>query len=120
MKSEKIMGHLIGKTYKEIVSALSIEADDGDCCGYAGVDILDNIKDNVNANTAVLFDVVKIDYNEFDSDSERVVVNFIFDLGNEKGLILGYDLLAGSGSGWNYGAYCILKYEDEEVVSASW
>lgn len=118
MKTEKIMGHLVGKTYKEIVEALSTDEDYGDCCGYASVDVIDNLKDKWNAQTAILFDIVKIDYDE--DEGERVVVNFIFDLGDEKGLILGYDLSAGSGSGWSYGAFCTLKYETEEVASASW
>ncbi|MNQ86073.1 hypothetical protein D3C85_1012570 [compost metagenome] len=120
MKTEKIMQHLIGKTYKEIVQALSIEQDDGDCCGYADVDIIDAVKDLNNADNAILLDVMKIDYNDDSGDGERVVANFIFDLGDEKGLILGYDLSAGSGSGWSYGAFCSLKYNDEEIVSASW
>lgn len=120
MKTKKIMQHLVGKTYKEIVSSLSISQDDGDCCGYADVEIIDAVKDLNNSDNAVLLDVVKIDYNDDSGGCERVVANFIFDLGDEKGLILGYELSAGSGSGWSYGAHCNLKYEDEEVVSASW
>lgn len=115
MKTEKVMQHLIGKTYGEIVSHLSIEEDDGDCCGYAFV----SVSDGVERQDAILFDVVRIEYDN-ERDEERVVVNFIFDLGGESGLILGYDLSAGSGSGWSYGAYCSLKYKNEEVASASW
>lgn len=66
----------------------------------------------------MLRDVVEIDYS--DEGYSRVVVNFIFDLGEEQGLILGYELSAGSGSGWSYGAYCSLKYNDEEITYASW
>jgi len=120
MKTEKIMQHLIGKTYSEVVANLSISQDDGDCCGYADVEVTDYLKDIDNADNAILFDVVKIDYNDDGSEGERVVANFIFDLGSEKGLILGYDLSAGSGSGWSYGASCTLSYNDEEVISASW
>lgn len=120
MKTEKIMQHLIGKTYKEIVKALSIEKDDGDCCGYADVDVLDAVKELENSESAVLVDVVQIDYTEEHGEYERVVANFIFDLGEHKGLILGYDMHASSGSGWGYGAYCALKYEDETVSCASW
>ena len=118
MRTEKIMSHLIGKTYKEVLNAISTEEDFGDCCGYANVGVLDNLKDKCNAETAVLFDVIKIDYDE--SDEDRVVVNFIFDLGDENGLILGYEMSAGSGSGCSYGAFCTLKYNNEEVASASW
>lgn len=120
MKTEMIMQHLIGKTYGEIVKALSIAQDDGDCCGHADVEVIDAVKGLENSGNAVLRHVVKIDYNDEGADGERVVANFVFDLGEEKGLILGYDLSASSGSGWSYGAFCTLKYEDEEVVSASW
>jgi len=120
MKTEKIMQHLIGKTYKEVVFSLSISQDDGDCCGWASIEIVDSVKDLDNCDNAVLLDVVKIDYNENSFEYERTVANFIFDLGQEKGLILGYELSAGSGSGWSYGAFCTLSYGDEEVVSASW
>lgn len=120
MKTEKIMQHLIGKTYAEIISNLSISQDDGDCCGRADVEIQDALKDMESSHKAVLFDVVKIDYNGDEVEGERVVANFIFDIGDEKGIILGYDLSASSGSGWSYGAFCTLKYKDEEIVSASW
>ena len=70
---------------------------------------------------AVLVNVVEIDYLAEDYDySDRNVINFIFDLGDQKGLILGYDLQAGSGSGWDYGAYVTLYYDKEKVASASW
>lgn len=120
MKTEKIMQHLIGKTYKEVVVSLSISQDDGDCCGCANVEITDALKGIDTAASAILMDVIKIDYNQVSGEGERVVANFIFDLGEEKGLILGYDLSASSGSGWSYGAFCTLSYGDEEVVSASW
>ena len=120
MKTEKIMQHLIGKTYKEITSNLSFTQDDGNCCGYADVEVIDAVKDLNNADNAILLYVVQIDYNEQSGNGNRVVANFVFDLGDEKGLILGYELSAGSGSGWSYGAFCSLKYGDEEVVSASW
>lgn len=118
MKTEKIMSHLIGKSYKDVVESVSFEEDYGDCCGYASVEVIDSLEGEWNAHSATLFDVVRIDYSEDSSD--RVVVNFIFDLGDKKGLILGYDLSAGSGSGWSYGAFCTLKYLNEEVASASW
>ncbi|RQZ76427.1 hypothetical protein DF052_00280 [Burkholderia glumae] len=62
--------------------------------------------------------VVKIEYDC--DEGERVVMNFIFDLGDKKGLILGHELSAGSGSGWSYGAYCTLNFNGEEIASASW
>ena len=121
MKTTQIMQHLIGKTYKEIVDHLRTEEDGGDCCGWSECSIEDSLVNLEDKESAVLVDVVEIDYSDEDSDvSERTVINFIFDLGDQKGLILGYDLQAGSGSGWAYGAYVTLYYDKEEVASASW
>ena len=113
MKTTKIMQHLIGKTYEEVSSHLNIKEDGGDID-----DALENLKDK---STAALVDVVEISYSEDDgSDFDRTVVNFVFDLGEQRGLILGYDLSAGSGSGYSYGAYVSLRYGDEDVAGASW
>ena len=116
------MQHLIGKTYKELVDHLRTEEDGGDCCGWSNCYIEDSLVDLKDKAEAVLVDVVEIDYSDdADSDySDRSVINFIFDLGDKKGLILGYDLQAGSGSGWSYGAYVTLYFDKEEVASASW
>ena len=122
MKTTQIMQHLIGKTYKELVDHLRTEEDGGDCCGWSNCYIENSLVDLKDKAEAVLVDVVEIDYSDdADSDySERSVINFIFDLGDKKGLILGYDLQAGSGSGWSYGAYVTLYFDKEEVASASW
>lgn len=119
MNVTKIMPHLIGKTYQEIVSALSIDSDDGGCCGWSSYDVIDGVGP-VNSN-ATLREVLQIDYDE-DGDSNREVINFVFALndGDDTGLILGYELSAGSGSGWSYGAYCSLKYYNEEITTVSW
>lgn len=117
MKTEQIMQHLIGKPYAEVVALLSIEQDNGDCCGYADCEVSDYVRDIESSPSAVLKDVVRIEY---DGDFSRVVVNFIFDVGDNKGVILGYEMVAGSGSGHGYGAYCVLKCGDEEVAQASW
>lgn len=114
MKTEKVMQHLIGKTYKEVVSNLTYYSYDGDCCGWSDVEVSDLVTDD----SAILVDAVKISYEMEEGD--RVVVNFVFDLGDQKGLILGYDLSAGSGSGWAYGAHCSLSYQDECIAVASY
>jgi len=120
MKVENIMQHLIGKTYREVICGLNIDQDDGDCCGFASVDIMDGLQEFAESGEAILVRVIKIDYSDDEHEGDRVVANFVFDLGEEKGLILGYELSAGSGSGWSYGAYCSLKYGDEVIASASW
>ncbi|MCA7959472.1 hypothetical protein [Burkholderia multivorans] len=118
MKTETTLHHLIGKTYKEVVAALSVTEDEGNCCGWSDHAVADCLKDLEGKDAAVLVQVVKIEYDEIDSD--RVALNFIFDLGDKKGLILGHELSAGSGSGWHYGAHCTLHFNGEEIASASW
>ena len=120
MKVTQIMQHLKGKTYAEVVKSVSVDIDDGGCCGYADCETLDHVKVLENAGNAVLHDVVKIEYDEDYGEQRAVVVNFIFDLGDEKGIILGYDMRAGSQFGCSCGAYCILKYDNEEVNSVEW
>jgi len=118
MKTETILHHLEGKTYKEVVDALSVTEDKGDYCGWSDHAVADGLKDLADKEKAVLVNVVKVEYEEGEWD--RVVLNFIFDLGDKKGLILGHVLSAGSGSGWHYGAYCTLRFNGEEIASASW
>ena len=118
METKSIMQHLIGKTYAEVIKNISIFDDQGDCCGYAECEVKDFVSALEGHVYATLKDVVMISYASDDYD--RVVVNFIFDIGENKGVILGYELSAGSGSGWGYGAYCTLKYGDEEIASAQW
>lgn len=118
MKTTKIKQHLIGKTYREVVENLRYENGYGDCCGWSSCDIEDSLKSLSDKENAVLIDVVEIIY--YADDFDRCVVNFLFDLGSNKGLILGYDMSAGSGSGWTYGAYVNLYYGEEEVASVQW
>lgn len=118
MEATKIMQHMIGKTYAEVIAALRLESDHGDCCGWAECEVTDHVQAINNSSNAKLQDVVQIDYS--DDDSCRVVVNFIFDIGAGEGVILGYDMAAGSGSGWSYGAFCTLWCGEEEVANVSW
>lgn len=118
MKTEQVMQHLVGKTYKEVVESLRVESWDGDCCGWSECTVSDMVKEIEDASDARLKHVVRIDYPE--DEGERVVVNFIFDIGGGDGVILGYDMSAGSGSGWAYGAGCKLMYGTEEVASVSY
>lgn len=122
MKTEAILHNLVGKTYREVVEAISITEDQGDCCGWSGDAVTDLLKDLEGKDAAVLVAVMKIEYEEHENPElcDRVVVNFVFDLGDKKGLILGHELSAGSGSGWGYGAYCTLHFNGEEIASASW
>ena len=118
METTRVHQDLIGKSYSDIVSKLKIDEDHGDCCGYASCETTDNvIPEGVDTENLVLIDCVHIQYkSEYDS---RSVLNFVFTDGIGD-LILGYELSAGSGSGWGYGAYVTLSYEDRELASASW
>ena len=116
MQVEKVHQHLIGKKYSDVISALEIEEDQGDCCGYASCELPENIPEN--PDNLVLVDCVQHSYEEEDFD--RVVLNFVFKTEDEKELILGYDLSAGSGSGWCYGAYVNLKLSGEVLAYAIW
>lgn len=118
MKTEQVMKHLVGKTYKEVVESLRVESDQGDCCGWSECAVSDMVKEIEGASDARLKHVVRIDYPE--DEGERVVVNFIFDIGGGDGAILGYDMSAGSGSGWGYGAWCKLMHGDEEIASVDY
>lgn len=118
MQTEIVLPHLVGKTYREVVDALSVTEGQGDCCGWSDHAVADCLKDLEGKDAAVLVSVVRIEYDEGESD--RVALNFIFDLGDKKGLILGHELSAGSGSGWHYGAHCTLHFNGEEIASASW
>lgn len=117
MLTTKVHQDLIGKTYKEIVEAIKIDEDNGGCCGYAECDEVSIIPDDVNKESLTLKDCVEIEYD--DRYEDRKVLNFVFTDGHGD-LILGYELRAGSGSGWNYGAYVALRLEDKDICEASW
>ena len=120
MQTTKVHQNLIGKSYREIVERLEITSDQGDCCGFASCDEPDAVPSDVNTSELVLKDCVLIEYDSPYNDADRQVLNFIFV--NPKGdeLLLGYELCAGSGSGWAYGAWVTLSLDGEELATASW
>lgn len=118
MKVERVHQDLIGLTYDELIKNLTVFSDDGDGCGYADVDVNDCLKDLVGNSNAILRDVTRTEYE--DDSGASTTLNFIFDLGDKTGIILGYELSAGSGSGWSYGAHCTLSYKDRELAEAYW
>ena len=119
MKTERVHQDLIGKSYSDIVSKLKITEDHEDCCGYASCKTTDNvIPEGVDTESLVLKDCVHIQY-EIEYESDRSVLNFVFTDGVGD-LILGYELTAGSGSGWRYGAWVTLSYEDRVLAEVSW
>lgn len=120
METTEIMQHLYGKSYFEAIRGLTIDEDQGDCCGYADWDVTDEVLplSAEDKNSAVLKSVVNIDCGS--NGEDRQVVNFVFNVPNKGDFVLGYDLCASSGSGWEYGAYCTLNFNSEEIITASW
>lgn len=119
MITTKVHQNLIGMTYHEVIDKLEIIEDQGACCGFAGCDIAGEIPDDLDKDHLTLKDCVRIEYDE-DYNKAQVVLNFVFQTKEGNELVLGYHLEAGSGSGWGYGAYVILRREGEELASASW
>lgn len=117
MDTKQVNQHLIGKSYRDIIDQLVIHEDGGDCCGWASCDATE-LPEGINLDSLVLKDCVRIDYDEEDFD--RVVLNFVFADGDSGEVILGYDMSAGSGSGWAYGAYVALTLDGQELAGASW
>ena len=70
MNVTKIMQHLIGKTYKEVVENLRYEEDYGDCCGWSSCSVEDSLESLSDKENAVLIDVVEIIYDG--DDFERM------------------------------------------------
>lgn len=120
MNTEKVNQHLIGKTYRDIIDRLEITEDGGDCCGWSSCEVITDLPANVNVEELVLSDCVQITYDQSSYDNDRNVINFMFSTLDGGTVILGYELSAGSGSGWSYGAYVSMKLDGEELASASW
>ena len=119
MKTESVNEHLIGKTYDQIIPLLVFDEDRGDCCGSAQWDKIGDHALPVDLNTSLLIleGCTLIEYD--DIDGKRVVHNFVFNYKGDK-VILGYELTAGSGSGWAYGAYVQMKLGDTVLAQAEW
>lgn len=98
------------------VFTLEIISDDGDCCGYAA--FTTNLLYSENDLRNPIITNVSIDNGESDYDSSSSVITFY---GESKPLAT-IESQAGSGSGWNYGAFVSLtcKALDIDENLASW
>lgn len=117
MEATLVNQHLIGKSYSEIVDHLEFDEDCGDCCGYASIDEIAGVPSGIDTSKLILKNCVEICYDE--PDENRVVLNFVFTNGIEE-IILGYELTAGSGSGWSYGAYAMIVHENQKLAEVNW
>lgn len=98
--------HLIGKTYAEVIPHMEFYIDDGDCCGYATIETTADIPAPIDVSELLLEGCVR--YNYESGDEDREVLNFVFvryTPETKEQLLVGYELTAGSGSGWHYGVY---------------
>ena len=119
MKTESVNEHLIGKTYDQIIPLLVFDEDQGGCCGFARWDKTGDhqLPADIDTSLLVLEGCTLIDYS--DCDSDRIVHNFVFNYKGDK-VVLGYELSAGSGSGWSYGSYVQMKLGDTVLAQAEW
>jgi len=88
---------LVGKVIN--INNLEESIDEGDCCGYADIEVLKNTFEG-----DVLITTVETE-DDYDGDSESVLVTFY---GANK-QIYQANLYDGSGSGWDYGAVATLS-----------
>jgi len=88
---------LVGKVIN--INNLEESIDEGDCCGYADIEVLKNTFEG-----DVLITNVETE-DDYDGDSESVLVTFY---GANK-QIYQANLYDGSGSGWDYGAVATLS-----------
>ena len=119
MKTESVNEHLIGKTYDQIIPLLAFDEDQGNCCGFARWDKIGDhqLPADIDTSLLVLEGCALIDY--ADHDTARIVHNFVFNYKGDK-VVLGYELSAGSSSGWVYGAYIQMKLGDTVLAQAEW
>lgn len=98
------------------VFKLEIISDDGDCCGYAN--FTTNLLYSENDARNPIITNVSLEDDESDYDGSSSVVTFY---GESKPLAK-IESLAGSGSGWNYGASVTLRCKalDIDENLASW
>ena len=117
METTKVNQHLVGMSYDNIIPKLDFIEDDGGCCGFATYSVTNELPESISTKDLVLKDCVQIQYdNEY---KDRTVLNFVFSA-PEGELILGYELCAGSGSGWSYGAFVRMKLGKDVLAEASW
>lgn len=89
---------LVGKVIN--INNLEESVDEGDCCGYADIEVLKNTFEG-----DVLITNVETEDDYDDDDSESVLVTFY---GANK-QIYQANLYDGSGSGWDYGSVATLS-----------
>lgn len=119
METNRVNQHLIGLSYNEIIPKLEFVDDQGDCCGYSSLIEIGDIPKDISADDLVLKDCVSIVYNSSYSEG-RSVLNFVFSTKAGDEVVLGYELEAGSGSGWSYGAFIRIEHEGKTLAEESW
>ncbi|MDX1769922.1 MAG: hypothetical protein R3328_00205 [Planococcaceae bacterium] len=100
----------------ENIFKLEIESDGGDCCGYAS--FTTNLLYSENDFRNPIITNVSLDNEENSYEGDSSVITFY---GESKALAT-IESEAGSGSGWNYGAFVTLRCKalDIDENLASW
>ena len=117
--SKVVNEHLVGLSYRDIVDHLTFDEDHGGCCGHASCEEVNHIPKHVDKDRLVLKSCISLEY-ETGYGESRSVLNFIFSDGDGGELILGYELTAGSGSGWSYGAYVKISHKGVVLAEERW
>ena len=121
METTRVNQHLIGLTYDELIPKLEFIDDQGDCSGYSFYEERTAIPKGVNVHELVLKDCVSITYETNGNfGPSRSVLNFVFTDKEGNEVVLGYELVAGSGSSWSYGAFIIIEHEGKTLAEESW
>ncbi len=121
METTRVNQHLIGLTYDELIPKLEFIDDPGGGCGYSFCEESTAIPKGVNVHELVLKDCVSITYEtDINFGPSRSVLNFVFTDKEGNEVVLGYELEAGSGSGWGYGAFIIIEHEGKTLAKESW
>lgn len=110
---------LIHKSYADVVPHLAFIEDHGDCCGWAKIKEVASIPDDVDVNKLILVGCTLTNYTNSHDDMDRQVLNFVFK-DKQHEVVLGYELSAGSGSGWSYGAYAKILHGSDELAAVRW
>lgn len=120
MYCTEILQDLKGIKYSELMAKIQFEEYNGDCCGHARIDKICGIPEDIDASDLTFKGAVRIDYEENELERQRTVVNFVFYTSDGREVVLGYEMLATSCSGWSYGACAKIKYDNDVIASVVW
>lgn len=116
---KEVLENLKGLSYYEVLDKITVDEDNGDCCGWADCDIVEPPL-YVDWSKLKLSHTTEHDRpSTYGGDDSVTVFNFIFE--SEEGtFVLGYELSARSCPGWSYCAWVAVSVDGVEVANASY